>query len=346
MSLFSGDFRVYREKMQLSNQAQKANGLEYIRELISEDFQAVNKLIQSSLASEVVLIDQLSHYIIGSGGKRLRPILVLLSARAAGYTGNNHIDIAAIIEFIHTATLLHDDVVDASELRRGQETANAIWGNEASVLVGDFLYSRAFQMMVSVDNMRVMQILSDATNTIAEGEVMQLLCCHDPDTTEEQYQKVIYCKTAKLFEAGCQLGAVLSGADEATENLYIDFGKHLGTAFQLVDDALDYSGTSDQIGKNIGDDLAEGKPTLPLIYAMQHGTEKEVACIRKAIEEGGLDQLEYILEAVKRSGALAYTNEIAEKECNIAMTCLEKMPDSEFKNALKMIAKFSIERTF
>ena len=262
--------------MQLRNPEQKTDALQFIRDLISEDFQSVNRLIQTSLSSEVVLIDQLSHYIISSGGKRLRPILVLLSAKTAGYTGKNHIDMAAIIEFIHTATLLHDDVVDASELRRGRETANAIWGNEASVLVGDFLYSRAFQMMVNVNNMRVMQILSDATNTIAEGEVMQLLHCHDPDITEAQYKRVIYCKTAKLFEAGCQLGAVLSGVDAKTEQLYIDFGKHLGNAFQIIDDSLDYTGNTEEIGKNIGDDLAEGKPTLPLIYAMQHASEKQV----------------------------------------------------------------------
>lgn len=332
--------------MPLSTQAKKTDGLEYIRELISADFQAVNLLIQRSLASEVVLIDQLSHYIINSGGKRLRPLLVLLSAKTAGYHGENHIDIAAIIEFIHTATLLHDDVVDASELRRGKETANAIWGNEASVLVGDFLYSRAFQMMVSVNNMRVMRILSDATNTIAEGEVMQLLYCHDPDTTEQQYRDVIYCKTAKLFEAGCLLGAVLAKADPETEQLYAKFGRHLGTAFQLVDDALDYSGKVEHIGKNIGDDLAEGKPTLPLIYAMQHGNAEQKQQIRKAIENGGHEHINEVLEAVTATGALDYTNQVAEKECELAMACLADMPDNNYKNALQIIAQFSIERTF
>jgi len=332
--------------MQLSNKTQKKDGLSYIQELISEDFQLVNSLIQNSLSSDVVLIDQLSHYIINSGGKRLRPLLVLLSAKTAGYTGKNHVNIAAIIEFIHTATLLHDDVVDASELRRGQETANAIWGNEASVLVGDFLYSRAFQMMVDVGNMQIMKVLSDATNTIAEGEVMQLLYCHDPDTTEEQYRKVIYCKTAKLFEAGCQLGAILSGVDEETEKLYINFGIHLGSAFQLVDDSLDYSGTADQIGKNIGDDLAEGKPTLPLIYAMQNGNEKQVTCIRTAIEEGGLENIDKVLAAIKDTGALEYTNKVAQEECQLAMNCLNQMPESEYRNALQIITQFSVERKF
>lgn len=332
--------------MPLSKQAPNNDGLEFIKQLIALDFKAVNQLIQQSLASKVVLIDQLSHHIINSGGKRLRPLLVLLSAKTAGYEGDKHIDLAAIIEFIHTATLLHDDVVDASEMRRGKETANSIWGNEASVLVGDFLYSRAFQMMVNVNNMRVMSILSNATNTIAEGEVMQLLYCHNPDTTEEQYRDVIYCKTAKLFEAGCQLGAVLAQTDPDTEKLYAKFGRHLGTAFQLVDDALDYSGNTEQIGKNIGDDLAEGKPTLPLIHAMKHADDKQRQCIRAAIKNGGYEHIDAIQAAIAATNALEYTNQAAQKECEIAMSCLEKLANSEYKNALQIIAQFSIARTF
>ena len=332
--------------MFLSDQSQKFDGLEFIQGLISDDFQLVNELIQKSLKSDVVLIDQLSHYIISSGGKRLRPLLVLLSARAAGYKGDDHINIAAIIEFIHTATLLHDDVVDASELRRGQETANSIWGNEASVLVGDFLYSRAFQMMVSVNEMRVMQILSDATNTIAEGEVMQLLCCGNPNTTEEQYLNVIYCKTAKLFEAGCLLGAILSGEGPRMETALQEYGKHLGTAFQLVDDALDYNGQTEEIGKNIGDDLAEGKPTLPLIYTMHHGTPEQSALVKEAIEKGGLDNIEKVGAAIRSCGALEYTQTVAEKEQQKALEALDILEASPFREGLEIIARFSIERKF
>ncbi|VAW73842.1 Octaprenyl diphosphate synthase [hydrothermal vent metagenome] len=332
--------------MLLTNQSQNFDGLEFIKELISVDFQLVNELIQQSLKSDVVLIDQLSHYIIGSGGKRLRPLLVLLSARAAGYEGKNHINVSAIIEFIHTATLLHDDVVDASELRRGQETANSIWGNEASVLVGDFLYSRAFQMMVSVNDMRVMEILSDATNTIAEGEVMQLLCCGNPDTTEAQYLNVIYCKTAKLFEAGCQLGAILGNQSSALEQALQEYGKHLGTAFQLIDDALDYNGKSEEIGKNLGDDLAEGKPTLPLIYTMHHGTEEQSTVVREAIEKGGLENIEQVTAAIKGCGALEYTQKIAVQEQQKALSALSIIEASPYKEGLEIIARFSVERKF
>jgi len=332
--------------MLLTGQSQKFDGLEFIQDLISVDFQLVNELIQQSLKSDVVLIDQLSHYIIGSGGKRLRPLLVLLSARAAGYEGKEHINVSAIIEFIHTATLLHDDVVDASELRRGQETANSIWGNEASVLVGDFLYSRAFQMMVSVNDMRVMGILSDATNTIAEGEVMQLLCCGNPDTTEEQYLNVIYCKTAKLFEAGCQLGAILSNNSPELEQALQDYGKHLGTAFQLIDDALDYNGQAEEIGKNLGDDLAEGKPTLPLIYTMHHGTAEQCAVVREAIEKGGLERIEQVTAAIRACGALEYTQQIAEQEQQKALDALSALDATPFKEGLEIIARFSVERKF
>ncbi len=251
-----------------------------VRELVNSDMQDVNNLILQRLESDVVLINQIGHYIINSGGKRLRPMLVLIAARALGYTGNQHIDIAAIIEFIHTATLLHDDVVDESDMRRSNETANAVWGNAASVLVGDFLYSRAFEMMVDVDQMRIMEILSHATNRIAEGEVLQLLNCNDPDVDEHKYREVILRKTAVLFEAGTRLGAVLCQSDEATEQQLADYGLHLGIAFQMIDDALDYGSSDQDIGKNIGDDLAEGKPTLPLIRAMQQCSEDTAAALK------------------------------------------------------------------
>ncbi len=332
--------------MLVTTQPQNTDGLAYAQQLVAEDFQKVNDLIQQSLDSNVALIGQLGHYIINSGGKRLRPLLVLLSAKAAGYTGREHIDIAAIIEFIHTATLLHDDVVDASEMRRGKDTANKIWGNEASVLVGDFLYSRSFQMMVKVDNMRIMQILSDATNTIAEGEVMQLLYCREPDTTEEQYLNVIYCKTAKLFEAGCQLGAVLAGTDAETERQMLEFGKHLGTAFQIIDDVLDYSGNAETTGKNIGDDLAEGKPTLPLIYAMHQGNAEQTETIRNAIKNGGANQIQQVTAAVQSTNALDYAAQTARQEFIKASTHLGILPDSPYKDALASLAKFSIERSF
>ncbi|PKM43203.1 MAG: octaprenyl diphosphate synthase [Gammaproteobacteria bacterium HGW-Gammaproteobacteria-1] len=317
-----------------------------VLDLIADDKQAVDRLIQARLASNVVLIDQISHYIINSGGKRLRPVLVLLAARALGYQGPHHIDLAAVIEFIHTATLLHDDVVDASELRRGRQSANAVFGNEASVLVGDFLYSRAFQMMVGVGSMRVMQILSDATNTIAEGEVLQLLNCHDPDTTEQRYMDVIHYKTAKLFEAASQLGAVLAGRPEDEEQAMARYGMHLGTAFQLVDDVLDYSASSEQLGKNIGDDLAEGKPTLPLIYAMRHGTPEQAALIRHAIENGGRENMAEITAAIESTGAIAYTSRSARQEADRALAELANFPDSPYKQALAALAEFSVARAY
>ncbi|MCG6870008.1 MAG: octaprenyl diphosphate synthase [Gammaproteobacteria bacterium] len=320
--------------------------VEQITALVSADMSAVNDLIYRRLHSEVALINQLGNYIVQSGGKRLRPMLVLLSARACGYGGRMHIHLAAIIEFIHTATLLHDDVVDASELRRGQETANTLWGNEASVLVGDFLYSRAFEMMVEVDDMRVMDILSHATNTIAEGEVLQLLNCHDADTTEARYMEVIQSKTAKLFEAASQLGAVLGGLARQQEDAMANYGMHLGTAFQLIDDVLDYSASSSEMGKNIGDDLAEGKPTLPLIYAMHSGTESQAGLIRKAIEEGGLEKIDAVLEAIESTGAIAYTDRIARREADSAMTSLRGLPDSEFRDALTALAEFSVQRKY
>ncbi|WP_127475905.1 octaprenyl diphosphate synthase [Sulfurivermis fontis] len=317
-----------------------------VLDLIADDKQAVDRLIQQRLASNVVLIDQISHYIINSGGKRLRPVLVLLAARALGYQGSHHIDLAAVVEFIHTATLLHDDVVDASELRRGQQSANAVFGNEASVLVGDFLYSRAFQMMVDVGSMRVMQILSDATNTIAEGEVLQLLNCHDPDTTEQRYMDVIHYKTAKLFEAASQLGAVLAGRPADEEQAMARYGMHLGTAFQLIDDVLDYSASSEQLGKNIGDDLAEGKPTLPLIYAMRHGTPEQAALIRRAIENGGRENMAEITAAIESTGAIAYTSRSARQEADRALAELANFPDSPYKQALAALAEFSVARAY
>ena len=317
-----------------------------IRTLIKDDMQAVDQLIHKRLHSEVVLINHLGNYIIDSGGKRLRPVIVLLAARACGYQGTEHITAATIIEFIHTATLLHDDVVDSSELRRGRETANAVWGNEASVLVGDFLYSRSFQMMVSLHRMRIMDILADTTNTIAEGEVMQLLNCHDPDTTEARYREVIYCKTAKLFEAAAQLGAVLADRPVEDQRALARYGKHLGTAFQLVDDMLDYSASSADIGKNIGDDLAEGKPTLPLIYAIQQGTPEEARIIREAIENGGRETIDAVTKAIESTGAIAYTARLARQEADLAIEALKAFPASPYKEALIGLAEFSVSRTY
>ncbi|MEJ2181021.1 MAG: octaprenyl diphosphate synthase [Gammaproteobacteria bacterium] len=317
-----------------------------IYQLIGGDLDSVNQLIKKRLHSEVALINQLSNYIIYSGGKRLRPVLVLLSARALGYEANQHINLAAIVEFIHTATLLHDDVVDASDKRRGNDTANAIWGNEAAVLVGDFLYSRAFQMMVDCNSMRIMEILSDATNTIAEGEVLQLLNCHDPDTSEQRYMDVIHFKTAKLFEAAGQLGAVISNASPEQEFAMAKYGMYLGTAFQLVDDVLDYSSSSDEIGKNIGDDLAEGKPTLPLIRAMTTGSAEHNNVIRKAITEGGREHIAEVMKAIEATDAIEYTAKIARDEANRALEMLSNIPDSRFKDALSSLAEFSINRTY
>ncbi len=312
--------------------------------LTRDDMQAVDRLISASLKSDVALVSQVSKYIVMSGGKRLRPVIVLLASRALGYEGDQHIRAAAIVEFIHTATLLHDDVVDSSARRRGQDSANMVFGNQASVLVGDFLYSRAFQMMVDIQSMRVMQILADATNTIAAGEVMQLMSVHDPDTTEESYRQVIYRKTARLFEAGAQIAAVLAERDQADENAMILYGQHLGTAFQLVDDALDFNASADELGKNLGDDLAEGKATLPLIYAMQEGTADEKALIRKAILDGGLDQLENIQAIIESTGALQYTAARAQEAADSAIAALVDIPDSDYKQALITIADLSVQR--
>ena len=318
--------------------------IETVRELIAEDMCAVDAVIRSRLHSEVALVRQVSEYIIHSGGKRLRPALVLLVAGALGYRGRHHQELAAVVEFIHTATLLHDDVVDESSLRRGNQTANALFGNAASVLVGDFLYSRAFQMMVSVGNMRVMQVLADATNVIAEGEVLQLLNCHDADTDEDRYLQVIRYKTAKLFEASARLGALLGGADAALEEALATCGMHLGTAFQLIDDVLDYSGTAEATGKNVGDDLAEGKPTLPLIYVMRHGTPQQSALVRRAIEEGGLDDLQQVVSAVNGSGALDYVRAQAQREADAARSALGQLPASVFSAALIELTSFAVTR--
>jgi octaprenyl-diphosphate synthase len=310
----------------------------------SDDMRAVDRLIASSLESDVALVSQVSQYIVMSGGKRLRPMIVLLAARAFGYTGEQHVRAAAIIEFIHTATLLHDDVVDSSSRRRGKDSANTVFGNQASVLVGDFLYSRAFQMMVDIDSMRVMQILADATNTIAAGEVMQLMNVHDPDTTESAYQQVIYRKTARLFEAGAQIAAVLAGRSKSDETAMIRYGQELGTAFQLVDDALDFNASAEELGKNLGDDLAEGKATLPLIIAMQKGSEADRQLIRNAIIEGGLDQLEKIQRIIESTGALQYTAARAQEAADHAIAAVADIPDSVYKQALIAIADFSVQR--
>ena len=315
-----------------------------IQALIADDMNAVNNLIQDSLKSDVVLINQLSHYIIGNGGKRLRPMLALLAAKACGHTQQKHIDIAAIIEFIHTATLLHDDVVDESDMRRGKDTANNIWGNQAAVLVGDFLYSRSFEMMVEVGQLRVMQVLAQATNVIAEGEVLQLLNCNDAGTTEKRYLEVIYSKTAKLFEAACQLGAILADRSEAEEKAMANYGMHLGTAFQVVDDILDYSASADEMGKNVGDDLAEGKPTLPLIIALQRSEGDDAKMIRDAIEEGGIENIDAIIEIINKTGALDYSRDIAQKETALAIESLSIFDESEEKTALIELAWFSIRR--
>ena len=320
--------------------------IDRIRAPIAADLHAVNTLIRGQLRSGVALINQLAGYIIDSGGKRLRPVTVLLAAQASGYVGDRQIAAAAIIEFIHTATLLHDDVVDESSLRRGRQTANAIWGNQASVLVGDFLYSRSFQMMVGIGNLRVMAILADATNAIAEGEVLQLLNCHDPDTTEERYMAVIRSKTARLFEAAAQLGAVLAGLPLEQELALGRYGMHLGTAFQLIDDVLDYSASSTELGKNIGDDLAEGKPTLPLIHALRCGHATEAQVIREAIERGGLEHIDAVTRAIESSGALDYTRALAIEQAELATASLAMLPDSPAKDALVGLAEFAVNRRY
>ena len=319
--------------------------LNRINDLSKADMSAVNTLIYDHLRSDVALVNQLGFYIVNGGGKRIRPLLTVLAARALNYQGKHHITLAAIIEFIHTATLLHDDVVDESTLRRGKDTANEVFGNQASVLVGDFLYTRSFQMMVSIGQMQVMQILADATNVIAEGEVLQLMNCNDPDTTEDSYMQVIYCKTARLFEAATQLAAVIGEQDPQTIEAMRLYGMHLGTAFQLIDDVLDYAADSNELGKNIGDDLSEGKPTLPLIHVINQGNEQQQALVRDAIKnQTGMNNLDTILEAIKQTNALEYATAKAEQESQKAINVIDFLPESDYKQALISLAKIAVKR--
>ncbi|GGO88294.1 octaprenyl diphosphate synthase [Marinobacterium nitratireducens] len=312
---------------------------------IEPQFEAVNDYIINHLGSTVPLVEKIGHYIVESGGKRLRPLLVLLGANACGYQGQHHIPLAAIIEFIHTATLLHDDVVDNSELRRGKDTANARWGNAPSVLVGDFLYSRAFQVMVEIGSMEVMRVIADATNVIAEGEVLQLLNCKNPDTSEEAYMQVILGKTATLFEAAAETGAILADSSAQAREALRLYGRHLGIAFQLVDDLMDYLSSAEEMGKNVGDDLAEGKPTLPLIQAMKAGNEDERQLIRQCIRAGGLDDLQPVLDIVHRTGAIDYTKAAAQREADRAVAALEALPASSFRDTLEQIAELAVNRS-
>ena len=322
------------------------NALQTVKALVQNDLVAVDAVIRASMKSTVPLVDQVAEHIIAGGGKRIRPLIVLLAARACGYRGASHIDAAAFIEFIHTATLLHDDVVDGSEQRRGRRTANSVYGNSASVLVGDFVYSRAFQMMAAIGSQRVMEIMSEATNVIAEGEVLQLMNAGDPDTTQQRYLEVIYRKTAKLFESGAEVAAVLAGASPSQQRALAEYGKHLGTAFQLIDDVLDYQSDPAERGKNLGDDLAEGKPTLPLIQALRlSGDESVKQMIRGAIERGGLDQLEVIVATIESTGALEYTRRLAKDEADQALTALQALPETPCKQGLVTLARFAVERS-
>jgi octaprenyl-diphosphate synthase len=319
--------------------------LEEIRAPVAKDLQAVDGVIRARLKSAVPLVDQIAEHIIAGGGKRLRPLLVVLAARACGIEGDAHVEAAAFIEFIHTATLLHDDVVDGSALRRGRRTANQVFGNQASVLVGDFVYSRAFQMMAGLARQPVMEIMADATNAIAEGEVLQLMNAHDPNTTEERYLEVIYRKTARLFEAGAEVAAVLADAPARTRASLAAYGRHLGTAYQLVDDVLDYRSNPEERGKNLGDDLAEGKPTLPLIHALRHGSDAQQSAIRSAIEQGGLTQLEPVVAAIDATGGLDYAARRARLEADAALGALAVVPDSSYKQSLAALARFAVEHT-
>ena len=332
--------------MPLVRTDQPAPVLDDLRALVGSEWTEVNRVIFRRLGSDVALVNQVAHHIIHHGGKRLRPLAVLLAARACGSEREANVAVAAIIEFIHTATLLHDDVVDNSGLRRGQETANSVFGNEASVLVGDFLYSRAFQIMVEIGEMRILDVLADATNTIAEGEVLQLMNCNNPDISEADYMEVIYRKTAKLFEAGTRIGAILGRCDTPIESALVNYGRHLGRAFQLVDDVLDYDASSEEFGKNIGDDLADGKITLPLIYALRHGSAAERHMIREAIESGSTQNFTSIQLAIETSGGLRYTAERAQDEANEAMRALEPLPQSKYRNGLAGLAQFSISRRY
>ncbi|MDF2182342.1 octaprenyl diphosphate synthase [Neptuniibacter sp. CAU 1671] len=312
--------------------------------LITPQFEAVNDYIINHLGSNVPLVEKIGHYIVESGGKRLRPLLVLLAANATRYEGDKHIPMAAVIEFIHTATLLHDDVVDNSELRRGKDTANARWGNAPSVLVGDFLYSRAFQIMVEIGSMEIMEVISNATNVIAEGEVLQLLNCRNPDTSEDAYMQVILGKTAMLFEAAAEVGGLLANCSDTERQALKHYGLQLGIAFQLIDDVMDYLSDSDTMGKNVGDDLAEGKATLPLIQAMQLCSDEERTLLRRAIREGGLDDLDPILEIIDRTGAIKYTQNKAQQAAAAAIEALSALPDSSFKSTLEQLANLAVNR--
>src|SRR5690242_7815639 len=319
--------------------------LDDIRACVRPDLASVDAMIRARLKSSVPLVDQVAEHIIGRGGKRLRPLLCVLAGRACGIETDKHIDAAVFIEFVHTATLLHDDVVDGSQKRRGRATANNIFGNQASVLVGDFVYSRAFQMMAVVGSQRVMEIMADATNVIAEGEVLQLMNAHDPETTEQRYLEVIYRKTGRLFEAGAEVAAVLAGATVTQQAALARYGKHLGTAYQLIDDVLDYKSDPATRGKNLGDDLAEGKPTLPLLHALRHGDDEQRALIRLAIEQGGLAQLGPIVEAIEVTGGLEYAANFAERETSQALAALQSLPDTPFSRALAGLARFAQDRT-
>ncbi len=319
---------------------------EAIKQLTLSEAKAVDQLIIDELHSDVILINEIGRYIVGNGGKRLRPMLLLLSAKALGNASQNHLILAAVVEFIHTATLLHDDVVDESDLRRGKESANAVWGNAASVLVGDYLYSSAFEMMVRTDNMRVMGLLSKTTTAIAEGEVLQLLNCNNPETTEEKYLEVIARKTAILFSAATQLAAIISGSSIEIEIALANYGQHLGIAFQLIDDALDYKASTEELGKNLGDDLAEGKPTLPLIYAIQNGSPEEAEIIISAIKTGNRDVFNDVYNVVKRTKAIDYTENRADEEAQKAIDSLSILPESNYKNALILLAKFAVQRNY
>ncbi len=318
-----------------------------IRSIVEADFLAVDQYIIDQLHSEVPLVENIGHYIVEAGGKRLRPILVLLAAHCCKLENENHIPMAAVIEFIHTATLLHDDVVDMSSLRRGRPTVNAEWNNPSSVLVGDFIYSRAFQILVRIGDMRIMQIIANTTNRIAEGEVLQLITKNNPNSSEQNYMRVIQDKTAILFQAAAQCGAILADAEQETENSLKQFGMHLGIAFQLIDDVLDYDGNSEALGKNIGDDLAEGKPTLPLIYAMDHGNESQVQLIRACLvdEEVAQQSLLDVIQIVRESGALDYTRQLAEEQSQQALHCLQTIPQSRYREALEAMVNFSVNRS-
>lgn len=319
--------------------------LEEIRSLVKADLRSVDQVIRERLKSAVPLVDEVAEHIIAGGGKRLRPLLVVLAGRACGHNGTDHIEAAAFIEFVHTATLLHDDVVDGSSMRRGRDTANEVFGNQTSVLVGDFVYSRAFQMMSALTSHPVIEIMANATNVIAEGEVLQLMNAHDPDTTEQRYLEVIYRKTAKLFEAGAEVAAVLADSPMPTRKALAAYGRHLGTAYQLVDDVLDYRSNPAERGKNLGDDLAEGKPTLPLIHALKIADASQRAAIRAAIQRGGLAQLEPVMEAIENNGGLDYTARLARQESEAALVCLKTLPSSAFKDGLAALARFAVEHT-